>query len=79
MLWRDTLNGVSRQFYSPLGEFYCFAVIFGLRRVIFASRVLEANRISLKPQGFNITIAISDNITPTKSEYNSCFLCRFVI
>ena len=61
------------------GEFYCFAVIFGLRRVIFASRVLEANRISLKPQGFNITIAISDNITPTKSEYNSCFLCRFVI
>ena len=79
MLWRDTLNGVSRQFYSPLGEFYCFAVIFGLRRVIFASRVLEANRISLKPQGFNITIAISDNITQTKSEYNSCFLCRFVI
>ena len=25
------------------GEFYCFAVIFGLRRVIFASRVLKAN------------------------------------
>ena len=37
---RDTLNGVSRQFYSPVGEFYCFAVIFGLRRVVFASRVL---------------------------------------
>ena len=58
------------QLYSPCGELYCFAVIFGLRRVIFASRVLEANRISLKPQGFNITIALSDNITPTKSEYN---------
>ena len=34
-------------------------MIFGLRRVIFAARVLEANRISLKPQGFNITIAIA--------------------
>ena len=32
-------------------------VIFGLRRVVFVSRVFEANRISLKPQGFNITIA----------------------
>ena len=31
------------------GEFYCFAVIFGLRRVIFASRVWEVNIISLKP------------------------------
>ena len=27
--------------------------------MIFASRVLEANRISLKPQGFNITIAVA--------------------
>ena len=32
------------------GEFYCFAVIFGLRRVIFASRVWVANIISLKPK-----------------------------
>ena len=47
--WRDTLNGVSRQFYSPLGEFYCFAVILDFVQVIFATRVLEANRISLKP------------------------------
>ena len=30
------------------GEFYCFAVIFGLRRVVFASRVWEANIISLR-------------------------------
>ena len=29
------------------GEFYCFAVIFGLSRVIFAARVVEANIISL--------------------------------
>ena len=36
------------QLYSPCGEFYCFAVIFGLRRVVFASRVLEANIISLR-------------------------------
>ena len=28
------------QFYSPCGEFYCFAVIFGLCRVVFASQVL---------------------------------------
>ena len=28
------------QFYSPCGEFYCFAVIFVLRRVVFATRVL---------------------------------------
>ena len=27
--------------------------------MIFASRVLEANRISLKPSGFNITIALA--------------------
>ena len=36
------------QLYSPCGEFYCFAVIFGLRRVVFASRVYEANIISLR-------------------------------
>ena len=30
------------------GEFYCFAVIFGLRRVIFASQVWVANIISLR-------------------------------
>ena len=35
------------QLYSHCGEFYCFAVIFGLRRVVFASRVWEANIISL--------------------------------
>ena len=31
------------------------AVIFGICRVVFAA--FRANRISLKPQGFNITIA----------------------
>ena len=35
------------------------AVIFGICRVVFASRVWEANRISLKPQRFNITIAVA--------------------
>ena len=39
------------------GEIYCFAVIFGFRRVIFALQVRGANKISLKPSGFNITIA----------------------
>ena len=51
------------------GEFYCFAVIFGLRRVIFASRVLEANIISLRPQGA-ISLLQSKNITLTKSAYH---------
>ena len=37
--WRDTLIGVSRQLYSPFGELYCFAVVFGFRQVVFASRV----------------------------------------
>ena len=39
------------QFYSPPGEWYCYVVVFGLRRVIFAARVWAANRISLQPQG----------------------------
>ena len=39
------------------GEWYCFAVIFGLRRVVFAPRVKRANIISLKPYGFYITFA----------------------
>ncbi len=42
-----------------------------LRRVVFASRVEGANKIPLKPQGFNNTIAfVGNNITPTKSEYH---------
>ena len=48
--------------FIRLGELYCYAVIFGLRRVVFAAHAVsiasfKANRISLKPQGFNITIA----------------------
>ena len=32
--WRDTLNGVSRQFYSPAASSIACAVIFGLRREV---------------------------------------------
>ena len=52
-------------FFACQQNIRCFAVIFGLRRVIFARSLCErcelweANRISLKPQGFNITIAIA--------------------
>jgi len=46
-----------RQLYSPPGELYCFAVIFDLRRVVFATRVLGANRISLLCLQSNITFA----------------------
>ena len=33
------------------GEWYCYAVIFGLRRVVFATQVWEANIIPLRPSG----------------------------
>ena len=58
------------------GELYCYAVIFGLRRVIFARSLCEryelfvANRISLKSQGFNITTNRVSNITLPKAAYH---------
>ena len=52
------------------GEFYCFAVIFGLRRVVFATRVQEANRISLQGEAPAISLlrqqkyhAVEDSIS----------------
>ena len=55
--------GCTRKDTTPVlfayGELYCGAVLFGYRRVIFASQVLEANKISLKPLGFNITFDLS--------------------
>ena len=66
------------QFYSPLASYIAdgsdiWLTPSGIRYASFV-----ANKISLKSYGFNITIAC-DNITPTKSEYHSCFLCRFVL
>jgi hypothetical protein len=43
------------QFYSPYGELYSKAVIFGLCPSDFAFGGSGANKISLKPKGFNIT------------------------
>ncbi|MBR3961259.1 MAG: four helix bundle protein, partial [Clostridia bacterium] len=40
------------------------------------------NKITLKPQGFNNTIAESNNITPARSEYNLkdyYFLCIIIL
>ena len=44
--WRDTLIGVSRQFYSPVASDIAhncivYAVIFGSRRVVFARSPCE--------------------------------------
>ena len=50
------------QLYSPIGELYCFAVIFGLRRVIFASRVLEGE-YNITVNLFTISLLRSKNIT----------------
>ena len=64
------------------GEFYCIAVVFGYRRVIFATRAWEANIISLRPQSCkatrsNITVACN-NITLTRSAYHFQFDMAFV-
>ena len=63
---RDTLNGVSRITLFACGEFYCYAVIFGLRRVIFATRVFrrieyhcEAKPCNITSRQGNITLCIS--------------------
>ena len=63
------------------GEFYCFAVVFGYRRVIFATRAWEANIISLRPQSCkatrsNITVPCN-NITLTRSAYHFQFDTAF--
>ena len=58
------------RFYSPYGEWYCFAVIFVLRQVILPSAVLRANKLSLLRQQkyhyavrHNITLCVAQNIT----------------
>ena len=53
--------------FIRLGEWYCFASF-------------KANKISLwgEAEQYHYT-AEPYNITPTKSEYNSCFLCWFVL
>ena len=61
--WRVILNREHAGSFA-CGEFYCFAVIF-------AMRVLGANRISLKPQA-SISLLRSKNITLCVSkEYHS--------
>ena len=64
---RDTLNGVSRITLFACGEFYCYAVIFGLRRVIFATRVFrrieyhcEAKPCNITSRQGNITLRVSE-------------------
>ena len=49
------------------GEWYCFAVIFGPGRVIFASQVWEANRISLQGSALKYHFCDSKNITLLRS------------
>ena len=59
---RDTLNGVSRITLFACGEFYCYAVIFGLRRVIFATRVFRRIEYHCEAKPYNIT-SCQGNIT----------------
>jgi len=59
------------------GEFYCFAAVFGYRRVIFATRAWGANIISLRPSGA-ISLLRSKNITLTGSAYHLQFDMAFV-
>ena len=56
------------QLYSPCGEFYCYAVIFGFQPSDIALRQLKANIISLR-QRRNITFAKGENITPNEVRY----------
>ena len=57
------------------GELYCYAVIFGKSRVIFASRVFGANIISLKLQVSISLCVITQNITVRPvSQYHLIFL-----
>ena len=53
--------GVPAQLYSPCGEFYCYAVLFGYRRVVFAPRVLRGE--------YNITVSVANNITLPHGNY----------
>ena len=86
---RDTLNGVSRITLFAYGEFYCYAVIFGSRRVIFATRVLgrieyhcEAKPCNITSRKENITLCVSEEyhfIQQKKREDASTHMSRFVL
>lgn len=49
---------IQRQFYSPKASGISSQLYLDFVQVIFASRVLKANKIPLKPIGFNKTIAV---------------------
>ena len=55
---RDTPLRVSRITLFACGEFYCYAVIFGLRRVIFATRVFRRIEYHCEAKPCNITVAM---------------------
>ena len=86
---RDTLNGVSRITLFAYGEFYYFAVIFGSRRVIFATQVLGRieYHCEVKPRNItsrkgNITLRVSEEyhfIQQKKREDSSTRISRFVL
>ena len=69
MLWRCVPKDTTPTLFA-CGELYCFAVIFVLRRVIFASRVYRANRISLQDNVLKYHFCDSKNITLSKTAYH---------
>ena len=67
---RDTLSGVSRITLFACGEFYCYAVIFGLRRVIFATRVFRRIEYHCEAKPCNITSRQGNITLRVREEYH---------
>ena len=54
---------IQRQFYSPYGEFYCFAVLLCFAQC-YSLREFVANKITLNPQDSITLLSKDNNITP---------------
>ena len=54
---------IQRQFYSPYGEFYCFAVLLCFAQCYLASPSYPVNKISLKPKASISLLPQGNNIT----------------
>ena len=67
-----------RQFYSPSGELYCFAVIFVLRQVILPSAVYRRIKYHCNRK-VAIKLLQSNNITPTQVgiKLENIFICIY--
>ena len=62
---------IATQLYSPCGELYCYAVVFGRRRVVFASRVCGGEYNNTAERSVAISLLRSKNNTPIVVRYNT--------